>query len=55
MNLLFEEDGEIKAGTVLETTGGTEPTSYQVELTTGRRAKVKAGQVVLKFSQSYGK
>ena len=51
MNLLFEEDGEIKAGTVLETTGGTEPTSYQVELTTGRRAKVKAGQVVLKFSQ----
>lgn len=51
MNLLFEEDGEIKAGSVLDAMGGSEPSSYQVELTTGRRAKVKASQVLLKFSQ----
>jgi exoribonuclease-2 len=51
MNLLFEEDGEIKVGSVLEAIGGNEPTSYQVQLTTGRRAKVKAAQVLLKFAQ----
>jgi exoribonuclease-2 len=51
MNLLFEEDGEIKAGTVLESTGGADPTSYQLELTSGRRAKVKSSQVLLKFAQ----
>ncbi len=44
-NVLFEEDGAFKAGTVLTDAG----TSLQVEHASGRRAKVKAGQVVLRF------
>ncbi|MGE5339067.1 MAG: ribonuclease catalytic domain-containing protein [Gemmatimonadota bacterium] len=47
VHLLFEEDGNFRAGTVL---GGTEA-SYQVELTSGRRSKVKASHVLLRFEQ----
>ena len=46
-HLLFEEDGAFKAGTVLS---GTEA-SYQVELSTGKRTKVKASHVLLRFEQ----
>ncbi|HEU0201533.1 MAG TPA: RNB domain-containing ribonuclease, partial [Burkholderiaceae bacterium] len=44
-HLLFEEDGAFKAGTVLS---GTD-TSYQVELVSGKRTKVKAAHVLLRF------
>lgn len=49
MQVLFEEDGGFKVGTVLESIGGGEPTSYHVELLTGRRVKIKAASVVLRF------
>ena len=45
MNLYFEEDGAFKAGTVLQQTGN----AYQVELTTGRRTKIKASHVFFSF------
>ncbi|TAK91425.1 MAG: RNB domain-containing ribonuclease [Burkholderiaceae bacterium] len=47
MNILFEEDGSFKAGTVLSQTD----TSYQAELATGRRVKVKANAVLLQFKE----
>ncbi len=46
-HLLFEDDGAFKAGTVLS---GTDA-SYQVELSTGKRTKVKAAHVLLRFEQ----
>ena len=45
MHLLYEEDGDIKVGTVLSP--GT--ASYQVESPHGRRTKVKASNVLLSF------
>jgi exoribonuclease-2 len=45
MNVLFEEDGAFKAGTVLADNN----TSLQVELPTGKRSKVKAASVLLRF------
>ena len=45
MHLLYEEDGDIKVGTVLSP--GT--ASYQVEAPHGRRTKVKASHVLLSF------
>lgn len=45
MHLLYEEEGAIKAGTVLAP--GT--ASYQVETPHGRRTKVKASHVVMSF------
>jgi exoribonuclease-2 len=47
VHLLFEDDGAFRAGTVLS---GTD-TSYQVELSTGKRTKVKASHVLLRFDQ----
>jgi exoribonuclease-2 len=47
MNLLFEEDGVFRAGTVLS---GSEA-SFQVELPTGKRSKVKGSHVLLRFDQ----
>ncbi len=47
MQLLFEEGGEIRAGTVLTQQGE----SYQVELPAGKRTKVKARDVLLQFAQ----
>lgn len=46
-HLLFEEDGAFKAGTVLSGTEG----AYQVELASGKRGKVKASHVLLRFEQ----
>lgn len=51
MNLIFEEEGDIRVATVLESLGAAEPTSYQVELLSGRRVKVKSAHVLLKFAQ----
>ena len=45
MNVLFEEDGAFKAGTVLADNN----TSLQVELPTGKRSKVKAANILLRF------
>ncbi len=45
MYLIYEEDGEIKAGTIL----ADHDTSLQVESQHGRRTKVKAGHVLLRF------
>ncbi len=47
MNILFEEDGAFRAGTVLADNN----TSLQVELATGKRSKVKAANVLLRFDQ----
>ena len=47
MHLLYEEDGELKAGTVLERS----PASFQVESPHGRRSKIKAAAVLLAFER----
>ncbi len=46
MNVLFEEDGAFKAGTVLADNSA----SLQVETHTGKRVKVKAANVLLRFA-----
>jgi exoribonuclease-2 len=46
MNVLFEEDGAFRAGAVL----ADNVTSLQVELPGGKRVKVKASNVLLKFT-----
>lgn len=47
MQLFFEEDGAFKAGNILKQDGN----SYQVELPTGRRTKVKGGHVFFEFDK----
>jgi exoribonuclease-2 len=46
-HILFEEDGSFKAGTVLSATDA----SLQVELASGKRSKVKAAHVLLRYEQ----
>ncbi|MBK7791812.1 MAG: RNB domain-containing ribonuclease [Betaproteobacteria bacterium] len=46
MNVFFEDDGQLKAGTVL----ADNDSSLQVESTTGKRIKVKAAAVLLRFA-----
>lgn len=46
-HVLFDEDGAFRAGTVL---GGTDA-SYQVELASGKRTKIKTSHVLLRFEQ----
>jgi len=50
MNLLYEEEGELKVGAVLSAS----PASYQVESPHGRRTKIKAASVLLSFEQPAG-
>jgi exoribonuclease-2 len=47
VHLLYEEDGELKAGTVLERS----PASFHVESPHGRRSKIKAAAVLLAFER----
>jgi exoribonuclease-2 len=47
MNVLYEEEGDLKVGTVLSQA----PASLQVESPHGRRSKVKAAAVLLEFEQ----
>ncbi len=47
MQVLYEEDGEYKAGAVLSQS----PASYQIESPHGRRSKIKAANVVLTFER----
>lgn len=46
MHLLYEEDGDIKAGTIL----ADNDSSLQVESQHGKRAKVKAAHVLLRYA-----
>ena len=46
MNVLFEDDGQLKAGAVLADNDAT----LQVEAVSGKRLKVKAGHVLLRFA-----
>jgi len=50
MQLLYEEDGELKVGAVLSSA----PASFQVESPHGRRTKIKSGSVLLSFEQPAG-
>jgi exoribonuclease-2 len=47
VQLLYEEDGELKVGTVLERS----PASFHVESPHGRRSKIKAANVLLSFER----
>ena len=47
MNVLYEEEGEYKAGAVLSQS----PASYQIESPHGRRSKIKSATVVLTFER----
>ena len=46
MNVLFEDDGQLKAGTVL----ADNDASLQVEAASGKRLKIKAASVLLRFT-----
>lgn len=50
MNVLYEEEGELRVGAVLART----PASFQVESPHGRRSKIKAASVVLSFERPSG-
>jgi exoribonuclease-2 len=50
MQVLFEDEGDLKVGTELSST----QSSCQVELVGGRRAKIKLGQVLLRFERPGG-
>jgi len=45
MNVLFEDDGQLKAGTIL----ADHDASLQVEAVSGKRLKIKAASVLLRF------
>lgn len=47
MNVLFEDDGQLKAGTLL----ADHDASLQVESVSGKRQKIKASHVLLRFAQ----
>lgn len=47
MQILYEEEGELKAGTVVSHA----PASLQIETLHGRRAKIKASHVLMEFEQ----
>jgi len=50
VNVLYEEEGELKVGAVL----ARAPASFQVESPHGRRSKIKAASVVLSFERPSG-
>jgi exoribonuclease-2 len=50
VQLLYEEDGDLKVGTVL----AQAPASFQVESPHGRRSKIKAASVLLAFERPGG-
>ncbi|MCC6212489.1 MAG: RNB domain-containing ribonuclease [Burkholderiales bacterium] len=50
MNVLYEEEGEFKVAAVLSQS----PASFQVESPRGRRSKIKAANVVLRFERPTG-
>ncbi len=46
MHVLFEDDGQLKAATIL----ADQETSLQVEASSGKRSKIKASSVLLRFA-----
>lgn len=46
MYLIFEEDGAFKTATIM----ADNDTSLQVETASGKRAKIKSGNVLLRYS-----
>ena len=50
MNVFYEEDGGFKVGHVMSDIG----TSLQVEAISGKRSKIKANQVLLRFETALG-
>jgi exoribonuclease-2 len=46
MHVIYEDDGQLKAATVL----ADQDTSLQVEAASGKRSKIKAGNVLLRFA-----
>jgi len=46
MNVLFEDDGQLRAGAVL----ADNDSSLQIDTVSGRRVKIKAGNVLLRFA-----
>lgn len=50
MQLLYEEGGEFRVGTVLSQA----PASFQIETPHGRRAKIKSGAVLMTFERPSG-
>src|SRR5690348_12292921 len=50
MQVLYEEEGELKVGSVLSQA----PASLQVESPHGRRSKIKAANVLLEFERPPG-
>ena len=46
MNVLFEDDGQLKAGTLL----ADHDASLQIEAVSGKRQKVKSAHVLLRFA-----
>ena len=50
MQVLYEEEGELKVGAVL----AQAPASLQVESPHGRRSKIKAANVLLEFERPSG-
>ena len=47
MHVFFEDDGQLKAGTVL----ADNDSSLQVEAATGKRLKIKAAAVLLRYAE----
>jgi len=47
MNILYEEDGNFKVGSIMV----DNTTSLQIESLTGKRSKIKAANVMLRFNQ----
>ena len=47
MNILYEEDGSFKVGSIM----ADNTTSLQIESVSGKRSKVKAANVMLRFTQ----
>ncbi|WP_247646405.1 hypothetical protein [Deefgea sp. CFH1-16] len=47
MNVFYEEDGSFKVATIQD----EQPASLQVEDTRGKRSKIKAANVLLKFDK----
>jgi len=49
MNILYEEDGSFKVGSIM----ADNTTSLQVESLSGKRSKIKAANVMLRFTQPH--
>ena len=47
MNVLFEEDGGFKAGSIM----ADNDSSLQVEMPSGKRSKIKSATVLLRFEK----